>query len=141
VRQASASLSADLAELSMDIAGAWAEEAGVERWNRTVRLERGPNAAVAIEDDWTLRDAPESLVLSLMAAGDVDASMPGQLRLAGPGRSLLVDYDPDAWSASVERIEFVDSRLTPVWGAFVSRVLLTATRLAATGHATLRIHA
>ena len=41
-RQASASLSADLAELSMDIAGAWAEEAGVERWNRTVRLERGP---------------------------------------------------------------------------------------------------
>ena len=41
---------------------------------------------------------------------------------------------PGTWSASVERIEFVDSRLTPVWGAFVSRgVLLASTRLEAAG--------
>jgi hypothetical protein len=139
-RQARASLSADRAELTLDIAGAWAEEAGVEMWNRTVRLERGSSAAVVINEDWTLREVPKSLVLSLMAASDVDASIAGQLRLAGPGRSLIVDYDPVAWSAAVERIDFVDSRLTPVWGAFVSRVLLTSTRLEAVGHATLRIH-
>jgi hypothetical protein len=140
-RQAVGSLSADKAELTMDIAGAWSGEVGVERWVRIFRLERGASPAVVIEDAWTLRDAPESLVLTLMAAGAVDLVAPGSLRLHGANRPLIVDYDSSAWSATVERIELADSRLTPVWGEFVSRILLASTTLPTSGHATLRIHA
>ncbi len=140
-RDARATLSADHAELTLDIARAWSDEAGVARWVRTCRLERGPAPSVIIEDDWTLAHAPESLAFSLMAAGEVDLLSPGTLRLAGPGRPLLVDYDSKAWNAAIERIAVDDSRLTPVWGAFVSRVLLTSLQPSARGRAVIRIHA
>jgi hypothetical protein len=131
----------DYAELRLDIAGAWADEVGLERWDRTVRLKRGSDAAVIVEDAWTMRQAPESLVLTLMAAGAVDSSTPGLLRLAGPERDLLVEYDAATWQVTTERVEINDTRLAPVWGDFISRVLLTYTNPAATGNWSLRVHA
>jgi hypothetical protein len=131
----------DYAELRLDIAGAWADEIGLERWDRTVRLERGPNAAVIVEDDWAMRQAPESLVLTLMAADAVDVSTAGLLRLAGPERDLVVEYDAREWQVSTERIEIDDTRLAPVWGESISRVLLTYSNPDATGSWSLRVHA
>jgi hypothetical protein len=139
-RNVRAGLSESHAELKLDIAGAWPGEAGVERWERTFLLERGEKATVVVEDDWMLRHAPDSLVLTLMAAGDVDLIAPGTLRLAGTNRPLIVDYDP-AWSPTIERIDVDDSRLTPVWGAFISRILLTLIGQEPNGRAALRIHA
>ena len=140
-RNARADLSANQAELTMDIAGAWPKDAGVERWNRAFRLERGPNPVVVVEDDWSLRRSPESLMLTLMVAGTVHIVSPGTLSIAGPRRPLLVDYDPGAWTTTIERIDIDDSRLTPVWGTFVSRVLLTATNPAPIGRTAIRMHA
>jgi hypothetical protein len=140
-RNVRAGLSESHAELKLDIAAAWSDEAGVERWERAFRLERGQNASVVVEDDWTLRHAPESLVLTLMAAGDVDLIAPGTLRLAGANRPLYVDYDTAAWSPTIERIEVDDSRLTPVWGAFVTRILLTSIGQEPIGRTAIRIHA
>ena len=40
-RNVNTELTDDLAELRLDIAGAWAEDAGIEHWERVARLERG----------------------------------------------------------------------------------------------------
>lgn len=138
-RNARASLSVNHAELTLEIAGAWPDDAGVERWERTFLLERGENAAVIIEDDWALQHASNSLALVLMAAGAVDLLAPGTLRLTGPERPLTIDYDASLWIPALERIDVDDSRLTPVWGAFVSRILLTSIQPPATGRAAIRI--
>ncbi len=140
-RDVRADLADDRAELRLDIAGAWDAAAGIERWDRTVRLERGTDAAVLLEDTWKLGHKPDSIVLTLMAASDVDTSIAGQLRLAGPKRDLLVDYDADRWDVETERIDIDDRRMTPVWGDFVTRVLLTLRKPAAEGSWTLRAHA
>ncbi len=140
-RDASADLTGDHAELRLDIAGAWANDAGIERWHRTVRLDRGADADVVIEDSWKLRDTPGSIVLTLMAANAVDASAPGLLRLTGTGRELLVEYDAGQFAASTERIEIDDRRMTPVWGDFVTRVLLTMNEPKAVGNCVVRAHA
>ncbi len=140
-RNVRAGLTGDHAELRLDIAGAWDSEAGIERWDRVVRLERGPDPAVLLTDAWKLRDTPRSLVLTLMAADAVDASTPGQLRLTGPNRDLLVEYDSGKWSVTTERIDIVDTRMSPVWGEFITRVLLTMNEPQAEGSCALRVHA
>lgn len=141
-RDVTADLDDDHAELRLDIAGAWEDDAGIERWQRAARLERGGDAQVTIEDTWSLRDDPERIVLTLMAADAVDASTPGRLRLEGPEqRDLIVDYDADQWEAATERIDIDDRRMTPVWGNFVTRVFLTATSPAKTGSTRLTIRA
>ena len=140
-RNATASLDDDHAELRLDIAGAWSDEAGVEQWLRTVRLERGAEAAVVIEESWKLHDTPASIVLTLMAADAVDISTPGVLRLAGPKRDLVVDYDAGQFAVTTERVNIDDRRMTPVWGEFITRVLLTTNEPKAQGSCTLRAHA
>jgi hypothetical protein len=132
-----ADLGDDHAELRLDLAGAWDAASGIERWQRTARLERGDDARVVVEDRWALAAAPESIVFTLMAASDVDTSTPGTLRLAGADRDLLVDYDAERFSVATERIEIDDRRMTPVWGDFVTRILLTMGEPAAEGSATI----
>jgi hypothetical protein len=68
-----------------------------------------------------------------MAASDVDVVEPGLLRCTGSNRPLDVRFDPEAFEVEIERIDIDDSRLTPVWGDHVSRVLLNAKSPAAKG--------
>lgn len=117
----------DQAGLQLDIASAWPDSAGIRRWTRDIRLTRGEPANVTITDDYELDADPDSMVLTLMAASDVDDSAPGHLRLSGPGRDLLVDYDAGMWRVETERIPIDDTRMTPVWGDHVTRILLHAT--------------
>ena len=140
-RDVRADLGDDHAELRLDIAGAWDSASGVERWDRTIRLERGADPAIVIEDSWKLRDTPGSIVLTLMAANTVDTSAPGLLRLSGSGRDLVVEYDSAQLSVTTERIEINDRRMSPVWGEFVTRVLLTVTEPEAEGSCVVRAHA
>lgn len=129
----SATIEDGQAELRLDIASAWPEEAGVKSWKRSVRLDRGSSARVIIADEYELAATPQSIEHTLMAASDVDASTPGQLRLKGPKRDLLVDYDADMWEVEAERIDIDDRRMSPVWGEFITRVLLKAKEPKAAG--------
>ena len=94
-----------------------------------------------VTDSWKLRETPKSIVFTLMAADMVDASTPGLLRLAGPKRDVLVDFDSDQVIVTMERIDIDDQRMTPVWGEFITRVLLTLRDSQAVGSWTMRAHA
>ncbi|CAN0471413.1 unnamed protein product, partial [Phaeothamnion confervicola] len=65
-RDARCTLSETADELSLDLAGAYPEAAGIDRWTRTLRLERGGRAGVILTDEWTLDHDPTDLRLSLM---------------------------------------------------------------------------
>ena len=137
----SAELADDHAALRLDIADAWSKDAGIERWTRTIRLDRGADACISISDNYALTDDPESIVLTLMAASGVDVSRPGELRLEGPKRPLLVDYDADLWRVETERIPIDDARMTPVWCDSITRILLHARAPTRTGIFHLNVHA
>ena len=127
----------DAAMLALDIAAAYPPEAGIRSWRRAVRLDRAAPASVTLRDEWDLETGPGRLMLSLMAASDVEEVEPGLLRCAGPGRALDVRFEPEAFTVEIERIEIDDARLSPVWGDRVSRILLHATSPAAQGQWTL----
>ncbi|HEV2073550.1 MAG TPA: heparinase II/III family protein [Thermomicrobiales bacterium] len=137
----SADIADDRAVLHLDIASAWPQEAGVQRWERTVQLLRGQDAKVTISDDYMLTSDPQSITLTLMSASHVDASTPGQLRLEGPKRALLVDYDVDIWQVETERIPVNDQRMSPVWGDCVTRILLHAKARTRSGSFSVTAHA
>ncbi|CAA9553995.1 MAG: FIG00985566: hypothetical protein [uncultured Thermomicrobiales bacterium] len=136
-----ASVSDGRAELSLDIASAYPEGAGVRSWRRSIRLDRGANSTVSVRDTWALESAPDQLTLSLMAASDVERAEPGVLRFKGVEQALDVRFDPAMFEAEIEHIDINDARLFPVWGDHVSRVLLRVSAPAAQGDWTLTMAA
>ena len=111
--------------LELDIAGAYPPEAGIRRWRRRVWLDRGERQ-VGLNDEYTLTREPKSVALHLMASGPVDVAEPGMLRCQSPARPLVVSYPADLLNARVEEVQVEDSRLVPIWGERVYRVVLEA---------------
>ncbi len=136
-RDVEANVTNDTAVLSLDIAGAYPPEAGIRSWQRQVRLDRGADAQVTLQDSWDLVSSPGEMSLSLMAASDVEHVKPGCLACTGVERRLVVRFDPQVFEVTIERVDIDDARLAPVWGSHVSRVLLRATSPTAHGSWTL----
>jgi hypothetical protein len=138
-----ASIGDDVAEYSVDLAPAYPSEAGIDRWIRTSRLERGRDdestGRIVVSDEWSLQGASNRLVWSLMTADPVEASEPGVL--SWPERGVLAEYDPNQVTVTVEDIPVDDFRLTPVWGEHVWRIRLSLDAAAADGTFTMVVRA
>jgi hypothetical protein len=90
------------ASLSMDIAAAYAKEAGIVSWNRLVKLNRSKNQ-VEISEDFNLNQKPTSLQQVFMTICKTDISKAGKIVLTTPKKAnFTIDYDPSVWTASTE---------------------------------------
>jgi hypothetical protein len=132
--------------LTLDIAGAYPPEAGVARWTRTVRLKRGEG--VEVVDDYELNHTPRELAMSLLTPCTVALDEAGVIRLSAAnlpdGRkagSGVIRYDAARFVASVESIPITDTRMKPVWGGQLYRVLLNVVNPAQNDPWTLKIEA
>jgi hypothetical protein len=114
-----------LAELSLNIAGAYPADAGIERWQRTCRLHRGAEALIEIVDDFVLsQDGDVTMSLLTACKPEID----GRLIIRDPdGIGVQVEYDSDCLVADVETLEIDDEKLTAAWGPGIYRVTLRAT--------------
>ncbi len=113
-RDLSARFDADLAEVSLDIAGAYPAEAGVLSYRRTVCLLRGSSVEIA---DVYRGERPA--VLSLMTVvepvvGEGAIDLPGLARIQAQGCGAI----------SVESIDVSDGRLRQSWPERLYRLLL-----------------
>jgi hypothetical protein len=132
----------DQAELRLDIAGAYAAQANVKTWVRTVRLNRGRN--VEVVEDYALTKPAGEITLSLMTPCRVQAEKPGQLLLepvsAGePRAAVRVLYDKARLQAVLETIPVEDGHLRSVWPAQMTRILLKAEKPALQDTWTVRL--
>jgi hypothetical protein len=132
-RDVHADITPEHAALTLDIAGAYPAEVGLRRWERTVRLERGANPRIVLDDRYDLDHQPQTLALHLLVAGLVDTTAPGVLRCAGAQRALAVHYDPDVFTATAETITIDDARLGGVWGECIGRIILAVRQPQAQG--------
>ncbi len=109
---------------SLDIAGAYPDSAGVERWVRTVSLQRGE--AVEVTEDYSLEEASGPTSLFFMTPCIPDAGQEGRVRLSERGGAFQLDlfYDADVLEVHTEAIAVEDRRLQPVWGDEVHRIEL-----------------
>ncbi|MCF0073243.1 heparinase II/III-family protein [Dyadobacter sp. CY261] len=132
-RNVKSSVSDKEVSLAMDIAPAYPQEAGVQNWNRIVKLNRAKNV-VEIADDYTLKQNPDSLQQIFMTVCQVNMSTPGKIMLTTSGKKTVsLTYDPKSWTVSTELpstegMEY-NSFKTKWDGNPVTRIILTSKTL------------
>ncbi len=124
----------NVAELRSNLAPAYPKQANLERWSRSVRLDRGRNEILLV-DDYALQSAAKVITLTLMTPCRVTQPGPGTLSLEG---TVQIAYDA-ALTPSVEEIELEDGQLRNAWGDRLYRILLKAENPALRGKWTTRI--
>ncbi|MEQ1603427.1 MAG: heparinase II/III family protein [Pyrinomonadaceae bacterium] len=115
--------------LTMDISKAYPKEAGINFWNRTVKLNR-KDETVEIADVYSLAKAV-SLQQAFMTVCDAELSEPGTIKFkTQSGKTVVLSYDQAAWTVSSDKPSMEGpeySSFTSKWNNRpIQRILLTA---------------
>ena len=112
------------AQLKMNIAPAYPDEAGVNSWLRTVRLNRGKD--LQIVDSFDLKQQSQDIVQSLMTPCEIIRNKPGLLVLRDSEEQLemAIGYDSQKLSLESETINLNDERISSVWDSRLYRIVL-----------------
>lgn len=134
-------LADDVSELSLEIAEAYPSEAGIESWIRKVRLLRGSDASIVVEDEFAMRaGATNEIFHSLMSPCKPEFTEAGTIRLEyAEGRKAILSYDAEHLEARCEPIEHMESRLKRNWGERMYRIVLEEKTRVAQGRRKLSI--
>jgi hypothetical protein len=130
------------AEFSAELAAAYPVEAGVERWRRSVRLDRSANT-ILVTDRFALRGAPGKIEMNLMTPCTVRPDGARAVMLSGgmlgkaSVRLAVEAAAAPVWST--EEIVIDDSRLRASWGNRLYRTVVGWPDLPATGELRFQI--
>lgn len=134
------------AQLELDLASAYPDQAQVRSWVRRVRLDRqGPKPGVELVDRFELEQVKGETAQHLLTPMAVDASRPGELRLTGPAQPgatplrVTIEYEAGKLAPTVEELVLEDPSLERAWGRSLTRVTLRATTKALADTWTLRV--
>ncbi len=115
-------------DFSLDIAGAYPEEAKVGRWLRSISLVRGKR--IELREQYSLSEFLEPVKLNLMTPLLVKVADLGKVVLSGIAadstQSFVISYDANKFTADSEEIPLDDARLQSSWGDRLTRIVLTA---------------
>lgn len=120
------------AQLSVDMAKAYPEAAGVHSWQRTIRLNRGKN--VTISDVVSLRNT-DQLTEHLMTCYPAEVSRPGELVIHyktqdGAAKDFVIRYKAAQMQPAVEKVPLTameDQGIIEKWGDTIYRINFTVT--------------
>jgi hypothetical protein len=112
------------AQLKMDIAPAYSDEAGVNSWLRTVRLNRGED--VQIMDSFDLKTKSRNIVQNLITPCEIARRQPGLLVLRDSKKQLemTMRYDSQKLILQCETIDINDEKISSIWGGHLHRIEL-----------------
>jgi hypothetical protein len=129
---------AGAASMSMELATAYGADAGIERWRRTVVLDRKAGT-VGVREAFALsREAPVALVF--MTPRVPEEGSPGTLRLALENtRPVELRFDAGLLQVRIERLPLDDPGLRREWGNSLYRVELVALRPLARGNLAITV--
>lgn len=121
-----------VSSMTLDLAQAYPEEAGIVSWNRTIRLERP--GTIFIHDIYEVDEVKDRFFLHLLTPSTVADDEAGTLTLTPrrlPGdlscASGKVLYDADRFRIRIEKVEQEDARLAGIWGDALYRINFRAT--------------
>jgi len=118
---------------SANLAPAYPPEAAVQRWMRTLTLNRA-RGLVLIEEDFALQN-PVAVMLSLMSATK-PVIQNGRIIIA----SAALAFNPEELTADFETIPLTDDGLKRAWGNAVYRLKLTSPHPVAKASYHLEVH-
>lgn len=117
------SFNAGKKRFSLDISGAYPEEAKVKKWMRSYTLG---NNGLKIEDNFSLKESVAPNQVNFLTWGEVDTSEAGKVKVSVNGETAVLSYDKNAFDVEKETVELDDPRLSNVWGSEIYRISLNA---------------
>lgn len=109
---------------SADISTAYPEEAAVNSWIRSYKLE---NKRLVITDKFSLKETKAANQVNFLVWGDIDISKAGKASIKVGNEHATLEY-PANFKATLETIELPDTRLSNVWGKQIYRIVLIDTQ-------------
>lgn len=109
---------------SADISTAYPEEAAVNSWIRSYKLE---NKRLVITDKFSLKETKAANQVNFLVWGDIDISKAGKVSIKVGNEHATLEY-PTNFKATLETIELSDTRLSNVWGKQIYRIVLIDTQ-------------
>lgn len=125
-------------EMTEDISKSYPADAGIEKWQRNIRLNKGKN--VVIEDNIQLKGEGK-LTQHLMTCYPAALVRPGTIAIKYKGKDFFVHY-PENFSASVEKVPLTtmeDEGIIKKWGDTIYRINLTRSKQSAKDKITFTI--
>lgn len=114
------------AEFQLNLAAAYPAQAHVNRWRRTLRLNRATDE-IDLLDEYVLGQSVKDITLTLMTPCSTSTREPGELLLTTQSNQpVRVHYDPQVFVPAIEEIRLEDARLRASWGDRLFRILLRA---------------
>ncbi len=128
----------DFAQLKMNIAPAYPDEAGINSWIRTVRLNRGTD--VQIVDSFDLKTESRNIVQNLITPCEIVRQQSGLLVLRDSKQQLEMTmlYDSQKLTSECETININDENISTIWGGHLYRIELRPKTATAKGTWELR---
>jgi len=116
------------ASMVMDIASAYPEQSGVQMCMRTVRLARGNDRYVEVNDRIRFRQPEHEVSFSFMTNCRCEV-LEETIRLNGDlGQQMCIQYDNRRLIVEIEEIKLDDDNLQNNWGSSVYRMVFTSTK-------------
>jgi hypothetical protein len=110
------------ATFTTDIAGAYTENALVNKWIRGYTLNRGKN--FIISDKYEISGLKGITSSNLITYCKVTQVKSGMLKLDGEGFTLNMSYNPKIVTPKIEYIKVTDNSLKRYWPEGVTRIIL-----------------
>ncbi len=113
--------------LTENIGTAYPEEAGIDQYTRTIRLNRGKN--VIVSDSYALKEG-EQITQHLMTCYPVEEVKPGTLMINANGKKMQITYPPSNTTVNIEKVPLVtmeDQGVIQKWGDNIYRINITNT--------------
>ncbi len=111
------------AVFSTDIAGAYPEEAAVEKWVRSYRLDRGEKFTVS--DNYKLSEVSDKpTTLNFVTSCKVTQPNDDTMLLEGKGFVLQMNFDDRKFTPEIDFNEVTDSKLKRYWPDGITRIIL-----------------
>lgn len=117
---------------AMDIAGAYPEEAAVQKWKRSYRIAE---SGLKILDEFHLEKVSEPSKIVFMTCRDAEIAADGRIDLG----NAVLEYAPEDFTATIETIDIDDAQLARVWGQKLHRIVLEAKECKLKGKYSYRI--
>ncbi len=109
---------------STDIAGAYPEEAQVEKWVRTYRLDRGEK--FTISDNYKLSEVTEKpTTINFVTSCKVKQTDKETMQLKGKGFTVQMKFDSRKVTPEIEFNEVTDTGLLRYWPDGITRIVFT----------------
>ena len=110
--------------LSMDISGAYPEDASCLSWRRSFNYRNNARgASLAITDEYSLSERKAADEEHFITPGTVTELRKGVLRIQNGKKSIILTYSKNL-ECSVEIKELDDKRIADDWGSSLRRITL-----------------